>query len=202
MVIIYTTSNKHRLIENVIKQQFDQLLEICSHLKSKIKNLSRNVNESDYVRLEIERTKELVISIEQNIQNKMQEVDNLQSKNRYEQLLSVYQNLQHEVTELEGLIKINHLNLNNKKTINENEFFSNSKVTDEKLDTEMQFDFLKKRRERLNLIKPSNYPSKISRDFDPQSFDPQNFDLQFDPYYDDIVAKRLERLENMLDEQK
>ena len=96
------------MIKRMIGRQYDQLLEICKQTKVEIEYLNSSLTDSDFIqRLEIEKTQELISSIEHDVQAKKQEIYNSEIKNRYQHLTDLYQQTRDEVRLLESTLETN-----------------------------------------------------------------------------------------------
>ena len=94
------------MIKRIIQRQYEQLDEMCQQTLAEIEKLSANLTENDFAqRLEIERTKELIFSIEKDIQVKKQEINRLEIRNRYQQLVDIYEQTRDEVQLLEMFLE-------------------------------------------------------------------------------------------------
>ena len=187
MAAIYTSSNKQKLIENMIQKQYDQLLEICEQAKSEVIDLGQSIDGADFSRsLEIEKTQSLIASIEQDIQARKQDAYNMEIKNRYQQLFSVYETTKKEIGILENLLQDN--SLGETDHLKESHDYAQLLHETNAGESFVINHFPEPKRERLNL---KTLTSPLSRTLDSR--------------HDDSVAERLGRLEkiaSVLNEQK
>ena len=106
MGIIFTLDNKQEMIKRIIAHQYEQLDEMCKHTIAEIDDLSLKLSDTDFSqRIEIQRTRELIASIEKNVEVKKQEIQRLEIRNRYDQLIRVYEQTCEEIQLLEMLLE-------------------------------------------------------------------------------------------------
>jgi len=116
------------MIKRMIQKQYDQLLETCKQTKAEIEYLNQNLADSDFVqRLEIEKTQELIDSIEHDVKVKKQEIHNSAIKNRYQQLTNLYQQTTEEIQLLQSTLENDRQIMDQNQTTSRNIFDHQSK---------------------------------------------------------------------------
>lgn len=99
------TNYKQETIKNMIKKRYNHLLDICEQTKQEITYLDQNADNFDFQKsVEIEKTRNLIASIEREVQLKQWEFYTSEVKNRYQQLMGLYQRTQDEIMILENTL--------------------------------------------------------------------------------------------------
>jgi len=99
------------MIKRIIARQYEQLDEMCKQTLAEIDDLNFKLSDTDFSqRVEIQRTRELISSIEKDVKVKRQEIQRLEIRTRYDQLINIYEQTREEVQLLEMLLENNVLN--------------------------------------------------------------------------------------------
>ena len=93
------------MIKRIISRQYDQLDDVCKQTLAEIDELSKSLPETDFTqRVEIDRIRELIASIEADIKTKRQNISRLEIRNKYQQLVDIYEQTREEVQLLEAFL--------------------------------------------------------------------------------------------------